>query len=586
MKQELGQMLVQDGLITPEQLKEAVYNQVIFGGKLGTSLLELGYIDEETLTRYLARQHRVKSIRLEDLSKIHPSVIKLLPKKLAEKYQAVPISLEGKKLYVVMTNPSEMGALSEMSFVTGKIIVPLVLPEVRVFELLYNYYGIGRELRYINIAILEAERRKKQTKPIGKIAPKKIEKPKPEEALKEKIKSEAHTELISEKEFDQLTSSYYQTQKQEVVPQAPQTQPPPQFSPLDLPPVSPAVNFPPVIPPPAEPTQLKPPPSSEPQPKPADEEARAEQPYRQVAYALYRELVKAGVTEIIPAKSLQDFLKSYVTGELQKLVLPLKTLIDYLKKEVGLAQTQIDRIIKNIINQEPILGVTMLEPAKVQEIKEPEEEVVELEELIEIVPLPAEPEVQYLEEPEQIEEAVPEPEPEIPQLSFAEATRELMEKTQNRDDLAKAVIGFAKSIFKRSVLFTVRGDKVFGWYGQGPGITLKQIQSLAIPLSEPSLFKTVIQFSSHYLGPVIANPENQKFLEALGGAKPNSAFLIPIIWKEKVVYILYGDNGHEQDAPFEIGELLILAQKLPIAIERLIEEKKKQYAVIQGKKLF
>ena len=67
------------------------------------------------------------------------------------------------------------------------------------------------------------------------------------------------------------------------------------------------------------------------------------------------------------------------------------------------------------------------------------------EEVIELQPQAEQPEITYLPEPEQIqEEAVEEVEPEIPQLSFADATRELMEKTQNRDDLAKAVLGFAK----------------------------------------------------------------------------------------------------------------------------------------------
>lgn len=595
-------MLVKDGLITEAQLKEAIYNQVIFGGKLGTNLLEMGVIDEETLARYLARQHRVKSIKLEDLSRIHPSVIKMLPRKLAEKYQAVPVRLEGKKLYVVMTNPSEMGALSEMSFVTGKVIVPLVLPEVRIFELLNNFYGIGRELRYINIAMLEAERRKKMSKPIGKITPKKIEKPKPEDELKKKITSQADAELISEKEFDQLTSSYYQSQKADEGTRQPQSslQAPvaPEKTALKSVPAVPGIDFPPLAqtppvhipaPPAIEQTQLKTPPPADvtrvvvKPSAPAPGEPKPEQPFRQVAYALYRELVQAGITEVIPTKVIQDFLKNYVLSELKDFILPLKSLANFLKSEANLTQDKVRTILESIVKLEASLKVMLVIPE--EEFPLEEEEPVELEELIELKPMEEEPEVQYLEEPEQVaEEVAPELEPEIPQLSFAQATKELMEKTQNRDELAKAVIGFAKSIFKRSVLFTVRGEQVFGWYGQGEGITLKQVQKLCISLTEPSLFKTVVQFSSHYLGPVISNPENQKFLESLGGARPNSAFLIPIIWKGKVVYILYGDNGHEQNAPFDIGELLILAQKLPVAIERLIEEKKKQYQVIQGGK--
>ncbi len=576
MKQELGQMLVQEKLITEGQLKEAVYNQVIFGGKLGTNLLELGYIDEEILARFLARQHRVKSIRLEDLSKIHPSVLKLLPRKLVEKYQAVPVQLDGKKLYVVMSNPSEMGALSELSFVTGKVIVPLVLPEVRIFELLNRCYGIGRELRYINVAMMAAERKAKAPKAIGKIASKKMEKPPPENVLKQKIKAEGRAELISEQEYEQLTSEYYQSKQEEMC-----VQPPPPVPPVPEPPppekVSPAPAPPAPIPKPA------PPPAAEPTP---------EQPVRPVAHAIYKELFKAEVNTRIPVQRLQEFLKNYVSSELKDFALPLKSLSNFLASEAGLLPDQVARIMDELVKLGPPLSVrlvTVAEAAATEAVpgtEAAEEEVVELDEMIELEPVPEEPEVQYLEEPEQIQEEVveEEAEPEIPQLSFADATKELMGKTRDRDDLAKTVLGFAKSVFKRAVLFTVRGDQVFGWFGQGEGITVKQVQKLFIPLKEPSVFKTVVQLSCHYLGPVLAQPENQKFLDALGGAKPNSVFLIPIIWKEKVVYILYGDNGHGQNAPFDIGELLILAQRLPAAIERLIEEKKKQYSVIQGGK--
>ena len=592
-KLELGQMLVDDGLITKQQLQEAIYNQVIFGGKLGTNLLEFGYIDEETLARYLARQHRVKTIRLQDLAGINPVIMKIIPKKIAEKYKVIPIRLEGKKLYVIMTDPNEMGAISELSFITGKIIVPLVLPEVRIFDLLYQYYGLGRELRYINIAMMEAERRlKRQSRPIAKISPVKkssdaAKRDEVKEELKEKITSAKSEELQSEKEFDQMTAGF--CNQSEFAGQAPQ----------DSPTVAEAKSAPEKLQPPLEipPLKLVPPPA--PAPKPAQKAAPPEQPYRQVAHAIYQELVKAGINKEIPDSRLRDFIKSYVTSELHDFLLPLKGLTLFLLYEVGEKKDKVAFIIENVAGLGSILGVRFVKPAAEllapdkakEQIKEqvaaetPEEEVVELEEILELEPEQQAQEITYLPEPEQIpEEVVEEPEPDMPQLSFVEATKELMEKTKDRDDLAKAVIGFAKGFFKRSALFTVREDRIFGWLGAGTGIKVKQVQQMAITLSEPSVFKTVVECSCHFLGPLLPQPENQRFLEAMGGAKPNSVFLIPIIWQQKVVYILYGDNGDGQNVTFDIGELLILAQRLPAAIERLIEEKKKQYQVIQGGK--
>jgi len=571
-------MLVDEGLISKGQLQEAIYNQVIFGGRLGTNLLELGYIDEETLAKFLARQHRVKTLRLSDLAGINPGLLKIIPKRMAEKCQAVPVRLEGKKLYVLMSDPGAMGVMNELSFATGKVIVPLVLPEVRIFDLLNQHYGIGRELRYINVAMLEAERRKKrEARQIAKIDPVKMRpEDKAREELKGKITGKKGEELISEEQFAQMSSVYQQKESapEQMPPIAPPAGPPLKEAPVEMPPLR-------AVPP-------------EPAPQAAPRSA-AEQPYRQVARALYDELLKAGLGAEIPTQRFKEFLKPYVLNELRNFSLPLKTLYSFLVKELGAHASMADRILENVHNLESKLMVRMIMPGA--EIAEPapapklvaapaEEEVVDLEdEVIELAPQAAEPEVTYLPEPEQVaEEPVEEVEPEIPQLSFVVATKELMEKTRNRDDLAKAVLGFAKGFFKRSVLFTVRDQQVFGWFGTGQGIKNKQVQQLLIQLTEPSVFKTVIDASCHYLGPMLAHPVNQQFLEAMGGATPNSVFLIPIIWQQKVVYVLYGDNGDKQNVTFDIGELLILAQKLPLAIQRLIEEKKKQYQVIQGGK--
>jgi len=598
-----------DGLITKEQLQEAVANQVIFGGRLGTNLLEFGYLDEETLAKYLARQHRVKTVRLVDLAGLNPVVIKIIPKRLAEKYQAVPIRLDQKKLYVVMSDPSAMGAISELSFVTGKIIVPLVLPEVRIFDLLNQYYGLGRELRYINIAMMEAERRKK-AKPVAKITPVKKRPGSPEaikEELKEKIVSKGGGELSTEEDFEKMTAVYQQKEaavEEELGRQSIKDIAQPEAeAPLKFPPLQPVPSLPiPKAPEPSPPkpgasgSGLRPVPAAGPKPAAAPARAAAEQPYKQVARAIYDELLKVGLGAEIPTQRLKEFLKPYVLSELKDFALPLKKLYGFLVKELGTHAKMVDRIMENIQGLESRLMVRIIMPGTEAALAKPapapeavssagpEEEVVELEEeVIELQPLPAEPEVTYLPEPEQIPEE-PVAEPEIPQLSFAQATSELMEKTQNRDDLAKAVLGFAKGFFKRAVLFTVRDNILFGWFGTGQGIKNQQVQKLLIEIKEPSVFKTVVECSCHYLGPVLAQPVNQQFLEAMGGAKPNSVFLIPLLWQQKVVYLLYGDNGDGQNVTFDIGELLILAQKLPAGIQRLIEEKKRQYQVIQGGK--
>jgi hypothetical protein len=80
---------------------------------------------------------------------------------------------------------------------------------------------------------------------------------------------------------------------------------------------------------------------------------------------------------------------------------------------------------------------------------------------------------------------------------------------------------------------------------------------------------------AHFLGALPKTPVNSRFVKALGGEQPRSAFIIPILFKGKVVNILYGDNGPGTDASFDIGELLILAMKIPQSFEDLVVRRKK-----------
>jgi type II secretion system (T2SS) protein E len=157
METRLGQMLVKAKLITPAQLEMALNNQVILGGRLGTNLLELGYLSEKELARFLSRKVGVQAASAEELDEIQPEVIRLIPEQVAEKYKVLPLRVEQKRLTVVMADPLDYAAIEELSFITGFIIVALVSPEARLTHALKRYYGIKPEKRYI--AVTEAVRR-------------------------------------------------------------------------------------------------------------------------------------------------------------------------------------------------------------------------------------------------------------------------------------------------------------------------------------------------------------------------------------------------------------------------------------------
>ena len=134
-------------MITDKQLDEALKAQVIFGGKLGTNLVELGYLDEEALAYFLSENLQVPYAHPKKLFDIDPKIIALIPRALAEKYKVMPFALKRKRLQVVIIDPLDLEAIHELSFITGFIIEPMVTPEARLLEALEKYYGIPYQQR-------------------------------------------------------------------------------------------------------------------------------------------------------------------------------------------------------------------------------------------------------------------------------------------------------------------------------------------------------------------------------------------------------------------------------------------------------
>jgi hypothetical protein len=148
---KLGEFFVKKGLINPKQLEEALRGQLIFGGHLGTCLIEMGYIDEHTLGKTLAEMFGVDYAPPHFLNDIPKSVIELLPRRLAEKLHAVPFERKDKSLHVAMIDPKNLPALDELAFATGHRINPWVSPEARIFQVLERYYEVPRRQRYISV---------------------------------------------------------------------------------------------------------------------------------------------------------------------------------------------------------------------------------------------------------------------------------------------------------------------------------------------------------------------------------------------------------------------------------------------------
>ncbi len=147
----IGDLLLQEGVITSAELEEGLKCQVIFGGKLGTNLIELGVVKEIDISRALGRKFGVPAANLEELLQVPPEVVAALPRELAEKHGVMPVRLNRRRLSLAMTDPADLKVVDEIAFRTGCIIQPLAAAELCIVFALEKAYGIPRSRRYINI---------------------------------------------------------------------------------------------------------------------------------------------------------------------------------------------------------------------------------------------------------------------------------------------------------------------------------------------------------------------------------------------------------------------------------------------------
>jgi type IV pilus assembly protein PilB len=142
MAVRIGELLLKEKRITPEQLQEALNYQRQHGGKLGFNLIKLGYVKDEEITALLSKQYGVPSIALAQFD-IDLAIIKLVPAETAQKYQIVPLSRAGATLTIAMTDPTNVFAMDDIKFMTGYNVEPVVASEIAVIDAIQKYYGKG-----------------------------------------------------------------------------------------------------------------------------------------------------------------------------------------------------------------------------------------------------------------------------------------------------------------------------------------------------------------------------------------------------------------------------------------------------------
>src|SRR5437868_14921583 len=142
MPVRIGELLLKEKRITPDQLQQALNHQKANGGKLGYNLVKMGFVKDEEITALLSKQYGVPSIYLSQFD-VDAAVLKLIPAETANKYQISPLSRAGATLTIAMTDPTNVFAMDDMKFMTGYNVEPVVASETAVTEAIQKYYPSG-----------------------------------------------------------------------------------------------------------------------------------------------------------------------------------------------------------------------------------------------------------------------------------------------------------------------------------------------------------------------------------------------------------------------------------------------------------
>ncbi len=146
---KLGEVLLKENIITAEQLKDVLKQQIIYGTRIGSSLIEMGYVDEASLAHLLSVKLGVPVVGQKELMSVSKELIRTFSEELILKYHVMPFRLDRNRLSLAMTDPTDLQAIDEIAFITGYVVQPFIALDVNISKAQAKYFQINSgERRY------------------------------------------------------------------------------------------------------------------------------------------------------------------------------------------------------------------------------------------------------------------------------------------------------------------------------------------------------------------------------------------------------------------------------------------------------
>ena len=153
----LGDLLLEENLISAQDLQTAVEEQRKTGQLLGATLIQLGLITEDVLLEYLQRQLGLPLVDLNEVV-VDEQVLQYVKEDLARKYLAMPFDVEGKRtLKVAMADPLNVAALEDLRFHSGMFIQPVLATPSSILQAIERFYDIDSSMNEVLSSIINVE---------------------------------------------------------------------------------------------------------------------------------------------------------------------------------------------------------------------------------------------------------------------------------------------------------------------------------------------------------------------------------------------------------------------------------------------
>lgn len=139
-KLRIGDLLLQYGIINEEQLQKALTKQKTDGGKIGETLIDMGYVTRENINEVLEYQLGIPYVNLSEYN-VDKEATSTITETLARRHMLIPIKQTDTELYVAMEDPLNIFAIDDVRIFSGKDIVPMLSSEEQVLKAIDLHYG-------------------------------------------------------------------------------------------------------------------------------------------------------------------------------------------------------------------------------------------------------------------------------------------------------------------------------------------------------------------------------------------------------------------------------------------------------------